>query len=257
MPGKDHRARENRGRAEEEAAIDVLAEDDPGDAHGRQAFEIEQQRARRSRRSGETEHQEERTQDATERHDGDEPRPIRAPQRRLRRLGAERRPRHQDKRQSATRAEVEESGENLRVDRRQQQLGERRGGAEQDRRRQGKRHAGPEMRVRMDAFRHAPTFSRSAGLVSRASSLTFWRRTACQAADHFGRPDWPTPRNHLRVAAARQPRRRGFTMKGTASTTKTTAPAPRPAHSPACRVMGLAPARPNCRDREQQDGFDG
>jgi hypothetical protein len=59
-----------------------------------------------------------------------------------------------NERQTATGAEIEVSGKKLRVHRPEQELGERRGGAEQNPRRQCERHARPKVRVRVAAFGH-------------------------------------------------------------------------------------------------------
>ncbi len=83
LPGQQHRPAENRERAEKQAPIHVLAEQHPGDAHGRQAFEVEQQRRAGRAGAGEAEHQQHRPGDPARRHDSGQPWQIRAPQRRL------------------------------------------------------------------------------------------------------------------------------------------------------------------------------
>ena len=68
--------------ARQQAAVDILAEDQPGDRHRGEALEIEQQ-GRRRIGAGEAEHQQQRPDHAAGEHDGGEPGQVSAAQRRL------------------------------------------------------------------------------------------------------------------------------------------------------------------------------
>ena len=89
LPGQQRRAGEDGERAEQQPAVDVLAEHHPGDGQRGEALEIEQQRGRWRRPSGPA-----RTSAAAapatppRDHHGAEPRQVAAAQRRLGRAGA-------------------------------------------------------------------------------------------------------------------------------------------------------------------------
>ena len=69
--------------AERDAAIDILAEHEPGESQREQPFEIEQQRAAGGGRRASPSHEQHRRDDAAGEHRRGEPRQIGAPQRRL------------------------------------------------------------------------------------------------------------------------------------------------------------------------------
>ena len=91
-PGEHDRAREDRSRAEQQPPIDVLAEDDPRNGHGGQSFEVQQERTRRGGSPRESEHQEQRSDDAPEHDDRGQRGRVSSSQGRFRSPEAKRRP---------------------------------------------------------------------------------------------------------------------------------------------------------------------
>ena len=55
---------QNGARAQKQAAINILSEDDPGNAHGRRAFEVQQERGHRGIRARQAKHPQKRAEDA-------------------------------------------------------------------------------------------------------------------------------------------------------------------------------------------------
>jgi hypothetical protein len=109
-----------------------LAKQEPREERGEDALEVEQQRCRRGRRQGESQHQEYRAEDAAECNRAGEPRgvAVRRPRDSLAtRTGHA--PRCQHDREPDARARIQEPGQHDRRHFADETLGERRAGAEQ------------------------------------------------------------------------------------------------------------------------------
>jgi hypothetical protein len=140
LPGQEHGAGEDRERPGEEPAVHVLSEQQPGDPHGRQGFEVQEQRGAGGVGAGEAEHQQQRPDGAADQDHQRQPRQVAAAQRSLgRREGGARRA---DRGEADAGAEVEQAGHHPRIDLAEQQLGEGRAGAEQEGGEERERDAG-------------------------------------------------------------------------------------------------------------------
>jgi hypothetical protein len=117
---------QNGERAQQEAAIDILTKYDPGDVHGRQAFQIQQERRSGGIRVCQAKHQEQGAEHAAEQDYRGEPGQIRSAQRRIDARQPENPARYVNGRKAEARAETEQARHQPRIDRAEQQLGERR-----------------------------------------------------------------------------------------------------------------------------------
>ena len=101
LPRQQRGARQDREGPEQQPPVDVLAKRQPGDAHGRQAFEVEQQRGAGRVGAGEAEHQQQRPADAPEQDHEAEPRQVGTTQRGFDGGKPQRGPRQVDGRETA------------------------------------------------------------------------------------------------------------------------------------------------------------
>ena len=141
LPGKKNGAGQNRKGSKQKSSIDILPKHDPGDAHRRQAFQIQEQRCGGRIRLRQTKHQEQGAQHAAKEDHREKPRHIRPPQRRLNGRQMQRFARQMHREKADTSTEVEEAGHQPGTDRTKQKLGERRAGAKQHGRCEGERDA--------------------------------------------------------------------------------------------------------------------
>ncbi len=179
VPGQHHRPGQNRRRADQQTPIDILAKHQPGDGHGGEALEIEQQRSGGGTGLRKAEHKQQRAEHAAEDDDGGQPRHVAALQPRLDALQSDMAPPAMDDREPDAGPEIEDAGEQPRIDRAEQQLRQRRGSTEQDCRAKRQRHAGPEVGVILD---HGPSVAQAEN--RRQAPLPLFRPAgACLVAD--------------------------------------------------------------------------
>ncbi len=136
-PRQRHSAGNDQRHAERDPAIEILAEHEPGKERGEHALGIEQQRRCRRGQSRESPHQQHRRHDAAGQYRAGEPFPFAGCE--LHAFAAPKRAQHG---KAGAGTEVQQPREQPGTDRPEQQLRERRAGAEQQRRSDCGEHAG-------------------------------------------------------------------------------------------------------------------
>ncbi len=131
LPGQDERADQYREGPEQQTPIDTLAKDQPGNARGRETFEVQEQRGRRCLRRCQAKHQEEGPDDAAGHDRTAQPGQIGSAERSLARSVLHNALPGQQQGQAHARAEIEHARQQPRVDAADQQFGKRSTCAEQ------------------------------------------------------------------------------------------------------------------------------
>ena len=127
-PSRFHESRTAPARkgesAKDQSLIDIFAEDDPGDRHRGQTFDVEQKRGAGRRRVRQAEHKQHWPNDAAHTDCNGEPRDIRSPQLRFVTRLPERAAKKAIRRQTQTRAKIHQTRKHERADRIQQEFGQ-------------------------------------------------------------------------------------------------------------------------------------
>ena len=143
-PREKNSAREDCRGTDEQAAVDVFTEDYPSDGHGRETLDVEQQRARGGRRHRQTQHQQKRSEQATEEEDAREPRQFGEAKRRFLVGQVQCLAPEQDEREADASTDIEDAGEEPWIGVAEEDFGDWSGRAEKDRRAEGQRYARPQ-----------------------------------------------------------------------------------------------------------------
>jgi hypothetical protein len=109
----------------------MFPEYEPGNTHCRQAFKVEQQGRRRGGRKRQPNHQQDRADHATGKHNGRQPGNIRKAQWRFGKCRADKITTDPKRTEAQPGAEIEQTGQHPGIERAEQQFGKRRARAEQ------------------------------------------------------------------------------------------------------------------------------
>ena len=121
-PGEHDRTGKDRHRAQENAAIDILPKHNPGDRYRGEAFDIEQESARRRGRERQPAHEQGGAKNPAEQHNCAKPREVASPQRRLGAPQTKRTAPCCDQCEAGTRAEIKQPGKQQRIGDAEEQL---------------------------------------------------------------------------------------------------------------------------------------